>query len=87
MSDARLSSLGVLLCTALALASCDARPSAYTLYRSSMASGVVRMHIATFDAEEGEEYNRENCQIAQDLFQKQPGVKVRYWCEMGRYRK
>jgi hypothetical protein len=52
-----------------------------------MASGVVRMHIATFDAEEGEEYNRENCQIAQDLFQKQPGVKVRYWCEMGRYRK
>ena len=61
----------------------------YTLYRSSSATGMrdARMHIATFDAAESVEYNRGNCLIAAQLFQKQPGVIVRYWCEAGRYRK
>jgi hypothetical protein len=47
----------------------------------------VRIHVATFDAAEGEGYNRENCDTASQLFQAQPGIKVRYWCEKGRYRK
>jgi len=59
------------------------KPKPYVLYRSSVV-GVERIHIATFDADEGEGYNGANCEIARDLFQKQPGVKVRYWCEAER---
>ncbi len=45
------------------------------------------MHVATFDAKDGEAYNMGNCQIAQELFQKQPGVTVKYWCEKGVFKK
>jgi hypothetical protein len=58
----------------------------YTLYRSSAIDTSMRLHIATFDAKEDESYNRENCLIAASLFAAQPGVKVRYFCEKGRYR-
>src|SRR3954451_16760414 len=46
----------------------------------------ARIHIATFNSSDGEDYNRENCAIARGLFQSQPGVTVRYWCEKGHYR-
>jgi hypothetical protein len=46
----------------------------------------MRIHVATFDAGDGEDYNRENCEIARSLFRVQPGVLVKYWCEIGRYR-
>jgi hypothetical protein len=62
----------------------------YTLYREDSPSPLTdefRLHVATFDAKEGEAYNRENCESARDLFQSQRGVSVRYWCENGRYRK
>ncbi len=59
----------------------------FTLYRGSTTDPNMRIHIASFDANEKEEYNRENCEIARQLFQAQPGVKVKYWCEKGRYRK
>lgn len=49
-------------------------------------TGPLRIHVATFDSNDGDEYNRENCMTTMDLFQRQPGVKVRYWCEQGRYR-
>lgn len=58
---------------AIILAGCATRTPTYTLYRSSV-TGPMRIHIATFDSNDGIEYNR------------QPGVKVRYWCEKGRYR-
>lgn len=60
----------------------------YTLYRSSVVLPNARLHIATFDfAGEGRSaYNMENCQLASGLFQQQPGVKTRFWCEQGRYR-
>ena len=63
--------------------------STYTLYRSSSTTGGEswRLHIATFDAKEDEAYNMGNCQIAQELFQKQPGISVRYWCEKGNFKK
>lgn len=57
----------------------------YTLYRSSII-GDLRIHLATFDADEGNHYNRNNCQAAAELFQRQPGVLVTYWCEQGRYK-
>jgi hypothetical protein len=61
----------------------------YTLYRNSATSGGEswRMHVATFDAKDGEAYNMGNCQIAEELFQKQPGVTVKYWCEKGKFKK
>jgi hypothetical protein len=59
----------------------------YTLYRNSVAMEGARLHVATFDAPDGEEYNSENCQAARDLFQQQPGVRTRFWCEKGRFRR
>ena len=60
----------------------------YTLYRSSVVAPDMRIHVATFDADDsGPGYNFENCNIAADLFRQQPGVRVRYWCEKGRYRR
>ena len=59
----------------------------FTLYRNSVTNESMRIHVATFDAAEKEEYNRGNCEQAQLLFQAQPGVKVKFWCEKGRYRK
>ena len=59
----------------------------YTLYRNSVTDPNMRIHIATFDANEKDTYNRENCEIAAKLFGSQPGVKTRFFCEKGRYRK
>lgn len=55
----------------------------YTLYRNSAADRSMRLHVATFDATHGESYNRENCIIARNLFEGQPGVTVDYWCDNG----
>ena len=60
---------------------------AYTLYRNSPLESTARIHIATFDADESDNYNNENCQQAQSLFQQQPGVTNKFWCEKGRYRR
>lgn len=59
----------------------------YTLYRTSVMDEHDRIHVATFDAAAGEQYNHDNCQIAAELFQKQDGVKTKFWCEKGKYRK
>ena len=61
----------------------------YTLYRSSAVTNdpSLRVHVATFDSSDGGSYNKGNCEIAIDLFQKQPGVVVRYWCEKGYFTK
>ena len=54
-----------------------------TLYRGSVVSGVSRVHVATFDADEFYAYNWGNRNVAADLFKAQEGVKVKYWCEKG----
>ena len=59
----------------------------FTLYRNSVTDPNMRLHVATFDANEKEEYNRENCDVAQKLFGAQPGVKTKFWCEKGRFKK
>ena len=59
----------------------------FTLYRNSVTDENMRLHVATFDAAENEEYNRGNCVQAQLLFQSQQGVKTKFWCEKGRFRK
>ncbi len=59
----------------------------FALYRNSVTDENMRIHVATFDATDGEPYNRGNCEQAQLLFQNQPGVKVKFWCEKGRFKK
>lgn len=61
--------------------------STYTLYRTQVRNENARTHVATFDAKDGEAYNMGNCQIAEELFQKQSGVTVKYWCEKGTFKK
>jgi hypothetical protein len=59
----------------------------FTLYRSSVLNENMRIHVASFDARDGRDYNAENCEQARQLFQAQDGVTTRFWCELGRYRK
>lgn len=71
---------------ATALAGCGPTEP-FTLYRSSSGDATMRIHLATFDANEAEAYNRENCDVAAGLFQGQEGVKTKFWCEKGRFKK
>ena len=68
------------------LTACQDDGVVYTLYRTSPTVASMRIHVATFDAKDGADYNDENCQIAAGLFAAQPGVKAHFWCEKGRYR-
>lgn len=62
-------------------------PDVSTLYRSSF-DGIEVIHVATFDASEGREYNLQNCEIVRGLMEGQRVIApVRYWCAPGRYRK
>ena len=85
LSAAVLSVLALVVATG-----CSDRASVrdtYTLYRSSLVEGVSRLHVATFDAKDGDSYNSGNCDLAASLFQQQDGVTVRFWCEKGGYKK
>lgn len=59
----------------------------YTLYRNSITDENMRIHVASFNASDTGNYNQENCKIAQELFQKQDGVKTKFWCEKGVFKK
>ena len=90
---------GFVLLSTLALMACD--KDTYTLYRDGakitgaeeLSPGIIdkmhrlRIHIATFDASDGAAYNQENCELAKSLFQSQPGITSKFWCEKGVFRK
>jgi hypothetical protein len=80
--------VSVVLCF-LIVAGCSgaADGDTYTLYRNSAVLENGRLHVASFDAADGDRYNSENCKQALELFQAQPGVKVKFWCEKGRFKK
>ena len=59
----------------------------YTLYRNSVVSSEMRLHVATFDSKDGDKYNSENCSIAAKLFESQNGVTTKFWCERGKFNK
>lgn len=59
----------------------------FTLYRNSALDENMRIHVSTFDAADGEAYNRGNCEQAELLFKAQTGVKTKFWCEKGRFKK
>ena len=73
--------------TIIFLTACSPDEQSYTLYRNSVTDSNLRLHVAAFDATESEEYNRGNCEQAQLLFQSQPRIKTRFWCEKGRFKK
>jgi len=75
--------------TVLLLQACSATGTGqeYTLYRNAVSDPAMRIHVATFDASDGDEYNQENCLVAQVLFQAQDGISTRFWCEKGRFHK
>ena len=71
----------------------------YTLYRTGIdiptqsLDETLRIHVATFNAEQDSNYNLANCEFAQELFTaNQPHfrnyrrntaagtIKVKYWC-------
>ncbi len=86
--------LVVALSAALLCAACKPQSGAplenevYTLYRNSLLLPNERLHVATFDYSGAGRaaYNMQNCQQASDLFQQQPAVKTRFWCEQGHYK-
>ena len=69
------------------LVGCDSSGDTFTLYRNSVMGEKMRIHVASFNAADGEAYNRGNCEQAQLLFQAQPGVKTKFWCEKGLFKK
>jgi hypothetical protein len=69
----------MLVCVGSATAAPES--TTFKLYRESVAPVLERVHVATFDAPHGRDYNFENCWTAAELFAGQPGVSVRYWCE------
>jgi hypothetical protein len=76
----------VLLALAVVMG-CSGAPqdaNVYSLWRNSVLDATARYHIATFDADDGAAYNWENCDQARSLFQAQPGVTTRFWCQPGR---
>ena len=60
--------------------------STFALIRDSALAPTMRIHVATFDTQEGEAYNLENCSLVAVLMQQQPGVTTRFWCERGAFR-
>ncbi len=81
-----------LLIGILLIAGCSQSDDVYTLYRSGVGMPDLRIHVATFDSDDTKDpqfknYNQSNCQTAQQLFQNQPNVTTKYWCEKGRYKK
>lgn len=78
----------LLLLQSVVLGCTPAKQDTFTLYRNSSLDSTMRIHIATFDSKEnGATYNQEECMHAAELYQKQPGVAVKFWCEKGSYKK
>lgn len=90
MNASRLSRHGMLILATVAMQAAWAQAASdaaiYTLYRNSVTDAALRLHVATFDALDGAAYNRQNCAQAQQLFAVQQGVRVAFWCELGRFR-
>lgn len=58
-----------------------------TLYSNSILDATARVHVGTFDSDAGGAYNKRNCEGTRQLFQKHPGLTIKFWCEPGRYKK
>ena len=80
--------IGIILFFLIILASgCSSDNEAFTLYRNSVTDENMRVHVASFNTADGEVYNKGNCEQAQLLFQAQPNIKTKFWCEKGAFKK
>ncbi len=81
----------------LAVACTDQSGTAYTLYRNSFLSPSLRIHWATFDADDKGGYNMNNCLMAARLLNanvtasaksegKRRNPAIGFWCEPGLYK-
>ncbi len=88
----------VLMLTALTACSLSSPSESepVTLYRNSQVDSSMRIHIATFDAEDsGQYYNLVNCRLASKVLNANvealnPGKEqqtVGFWCEEGNFEK
>ncbi len=59
-------------------------PDVYSLYRASEKDRLAAVHIATFEAADGQEDNAEICWQVAEMLQARPEVTLRYWCKPGR---
>lgn len=73
------------LCMELAgflVGGCPTTNEPFALYRSSALDAGMVIYVARFDAPGMQDGgNAINCATAASLFQNQPGVTVRYWCQ------
>ncbi len=83
----KLQTKTLIFLSTIMLMGCSSSDSSYTFYRNSVTDENMRIHVATFNASDGHNYNMSNCQIAQELFQKQDGIKTKFWCEKGIFKK
>ena len=80
----------ILLSAALTGCSYITSGPTYTLYREGSMDPSLRVHWATFNANQSDSYNQENCEMAAELLNRNlrelnGGVQVlRFWCEEGR---
>lgn len=77
--------IGIALCAAAV--GCTGRDDRYTLYRDSAVDPTQRVHVATFDAADGDAYNHDNCEAARAVFQAHPDIRTKFWCEKGHFKK
>ncbi len=82
-----MKSLLAVVAATMLLTGCGQGERIYTLYRAYFSNPNARTHVATFDASNGREYNSQNCQSTQYLYQQRAGGDAKYWCEFGPYRK
>jgi hypothetical protein len=68
------------------LIACGKGGPTYTLYRNGVGQDTLRIHVATFDAKEPGEYNRENCEQTRELYQIAPTARSQFWCEQGGFK-
>lgn len=76
----------LIILISLSLMGCS-QSDTYTLYRNSVLDEFARIHVASFNSKEPNPYNQGNCDVAKDLFQKQEGIKTKFWCEKGVFKK
>ena len=89
--------IGIAVLAIALTAACNSKPdTTYTLYRNSPLGRSDRVHFATFNAAESNDFNRSNCSMSARLLNanfaasakaegKDPIAGIGFWCEPGSY--
>ena len=63
--------------------------SVFTLYRNNHINPYIRVHVGTFDSENGSRYNSFHCKKVVEFFNndaKKRASKEQHWCEKGYFK-